>query len=142
MHFNEVLTKKGAGNSSVLIDYNDKDLNPFTGVSYYRLKQVDFNGSSSLSDIVPVMFNQTMPVRVIWLSNDAQSQSFKGFLKGSMNEEVFYSIIDMQGRLIFTGQLDASEGIFTIPQVPEASGVYSVRFSTQSGFNQVLKVVK
>jgi len=142
VHFNEVLTKKGAGNSSVLIDYNDKDLDPFTGVSYYRLKQVDFNGSSSLSDIVPVMFNKTMPVRVIWLTNDPQSKSFRGFLKGSISEEVFYSIIDMQGRLVFTGQLDASEGIFTIPQVPEASGVYSVRFSTQSGFNQVLKVVK
>jgi hypothetical protein len=59
-----------------------------------------------------------------------------------MSEEVIYSIIDMQGRLVASGKLDVKEGIFTITQVPEASGVYSVQFSTQSGFNQVLKVVK
>src|SRR5262249_20455932 len=33
------------GNSSVPLSYFGTDENPYTGVSYYRLKQVDFDGA-------------------------------------------------------------------------------------------------
>lgn len=41
----------GAGNSIQLIDYESVDYEPYSGISYYRLKQTDFNGLASYSGI-------------------------------------------------------------------------------------------
>ncbi len=50
----EVLRLPGAGTSSQRIDYSSVDTDPFYGLSYYRLKQTDFDGSYSYSYTVPV----------------------------------------------------------------------------------------
>jgi hypothetical protein len=52
----EVLVVNGAGNSNQMIEYYDTDYEPLEGISYYRLKQTDFNGDFSFSNIVPVRF--------------------------------------------------------------------------------------
>jgi hypothetical protein len=57
--FTQVLTKKGAGYSSQVINYQDQDIEPYQGISYYRLKQVDYDGKFSYSDIIPVSFRRT-----------------------------------------------------------------------------------
>jgi hypothetical protein len=41
----------GSGNSSSNLTYSAKDNSPFIGVSYYRLKQTDFNGQQTFSEI-------------------------------------------------------------------------------------------
>ena len=41
----------GMGNSSIAHYYNTFDSSPLVGVSYYRLKQTDFNGEFTYSDI-------------------------------------------------------------------------------------------
>lgn len=50
---------KGAGTSTKAHDYSIIDENPMLGVSYYRLKQVDFDGTSSYSEIRRVENNGT-----------------------------------------------------------------------------------
>jgi hypothetical protein len=51
----EGLTKvEGAGNSTSVIDYTYYDNHPLEGVSYYRLKQTDFDGNFEYSDIVSI----------------------------------------------------------------------------------------
>lgn len=40
----EVITQKGAGNSSSALNYWAEDHHPYLGISYYRLKQTDFDG--------------------------------------------------------------------------------------------------
>lgn len=48
----ELLEKvNGAGNSVELLSYETYDFNPYPGSNYYRLKQVDFDGKSSYSEI-------------------------------------------------------------------------------------------
>lgn len=42
---------EGANNSIELIAYSTIDTNPIKGVSYYRLKQTDYNGTFTYSDI-------------------------------------------------------------------------------------------
>ena len=44
----------GAGNSSVLVNYSTTDYEPYLGVSYYRLKQTDYNGDYDYSDIITI----------------------------------------------------------------------------------------
>lgn len=60
LHFWEhVWTVSAAGNSSSQIGYQGVDLNPLTGVSYYRLRQVDLDGREILSTVVSVDFRQS-----------------------------------------------------------------------------------
>lgn len=52
-----LLEKVGAkGNSFELENYHAMDGQPFYGVNYYRLKQVDFNGDYKYSDIIDLYF--------------------------------------------------------------------------------------
>ncbi len=44
--FEDINHINGAGNSSVINNYETIDLSPFYGTSYYRLKQTDYNGKS------------------------------------------------------------------------------------------------
>lgn len=52
--FKEVSIVSGAGNSTATLRYATKDLQPLTGTSYYRLKQVDYDGQFTYSKLVPV----------------------------------------------------------------------------------------
>lgn len=44
----------GAGDSSIRLYYNFTDENPYPSYSYYRLKQVDFDGGHEYSDIISI----------------------------------------------------------------------------------------
>ncbi len=57
INFTHLLRQSGAGNSNVTKTYYDYDLHPISGVNYYRLKQTDFNGEFSYSNIKAVVLN-------------------------------------------------------------------------------------
>ncbi|MFN8116464.1 MAG: T9SS type A sorting domain-containing protein [Bacteroidia bacterium] len=52
--FVQIAKVDGAGNSLNTLHYSYKDQNPIKGLSYYRLKQVDFNGKFTYSEICSV----------------------------------------------------------------------------------------
>ncbi|ELR71002.1 hypothetical protein C900_03132 [Fulvivirga imtechensis AK7] len=54
-NFQEVGTVKGKGTTEERNDYKFFDLNPSQGVFYYRLKQTDFDGTFTYSDIEKVV---------------------------------------------------------------------------------------
>ncbi len=45
---------EGVGNTQEISDYFSQDIDPLDGVSYYRLKQVDFDGTTSYSSITKI----------------------------------------------------------------------------------------
>lgn len=51
-HFESIGNLKAAGNSMQKLTYNFTDERPLRGTSYYRLGQVDFDGSSTYSSII------------------------------------------------------------------------------------------
>lgn len=65
--FEAVLTADGAGNSSQVLTYAAIDENPLNGVSYYRLKQTDFDGAFEYSKIISIsMGKQTNSVYTVY----------------------------------------------------------------------------
>jgi hypothetical protein len=53
-NFKSIGTVAGAGDSNAELKYSFVDANPFGGTNYYQLKQIDFDGKSSTSSIIPV----------------------------------------------------------------------------------------
>ena len=78
-------TVKGAGNSSSIIHYTETDASPVAPVTYYRLRQVDYNKSSEYSSIqrVDIAGSEKMLIQVHpnptteWLYVDGAESSLK-----------------------------------------------------------------
>jgi hypothetical protein len=47
----------GHGNSNFAVNYTHKDSSPVQGLLYYRIRQIDFNGHSELSEVVAVRYH-------------------------------------------------------------------------------------
>ncbi len=55
--FSAIAVQAGQGNAYLPFSYTAYDYKPNTGVNYYRLKQVDNNGTESFSEVKAVKFN-------------------------------------------------------------------------------------
>ena len=62
--FEAIAMISGNGNSTELTKYIHMDQNPQNGMNYYRLKQTDFDGSFSYSDIETVKFEKDATIKV------------------------------------------------------------------------------
>ncbi len=60
-NWEEILNIDGANNSNEIINYSEIDFNPLIGVSYYRLKQTDYDGTYSYSNVEVVNFDNNVP---------------------------------------------------------------------------------
>ncbi|WP_276498485.1 T9SS type A sorting domain-containing protein [Pontibacter litorisediminis] len=54
--FSQIGEVQGHGNSSIRLNYSFTDTNPAEGVNYYRLRQVDFDGTTETSKVVALQF--------------------------------------------------------------------------------------
>jgi hypothetical protein len=64
--FTEVARVQGVGNSIESNDYSITDESPYNGMNYYRMRQTDFDGTTSFSQIVGVEFNDILPEIAIY----------------------------------------------------------------------------
>jgi Ice-binding-like/Secretion system C-terminal sorting domain len=53
-NWQNIKTVEGAGNSSLVHDYTFTDMLPIEAISYYRLKQTDFDGNTNYGNIIQV----------------------------------------------------------------------------------------
>ncbi|HQQ13473.1 MAG TPA: hypothetical protein PK855_09935, partial [Bacteroidales bacterium] len=53
--FNTIATIPGAGNSNIAVEYSFLDENSETGTTYYRIRQVDYDGKESFSKVLSVI---------------------------------------------------------------------------------------
>lgn len=88
-----ISTIDGAGNSNSEINYNSIDTDPMPGVSYYRLKQTDFDGKYEYSPVRSVNFNTRKVIEVYPNPFDSQLT-----LKGGNYELEMISIFNMIGK--------------------------------------------
>ena len=101
--FNFIGRVEGNGNSQQMETYSLLHHHPKSGVNYYRLKQVDFNGEFEYSEISAVTIeSQEMliypnPVKNI-LRVQVKSQND--------HDEVTYEVIDQMGKTIKAGQIN------------------------------------
>jgi hypothetical protein len=63
-HWEELESIDGAGNSAVRLNYSYIDQFPYAGMSYYRIRQTDFDGTSAHSDIRQVTIETLLSTKV------------------------------------------------------------------------------
>jgi len=126
----KVNTQALNGNSSTTLNYTAVDPNPYTGLSYYRLKQTDLDGHDSYSRIVPVNFDKQQAVSVY--PNPTRGTLYIGGV--DVNEtSLKVDWFDVSGRLLASETVPVYGGIATLnPHFN--NGVYLLRFLSGGNF--------
>jgi hypothetical protein len=106
--FETLATREGTGTTISTTNYIEKDLNPFDGISYYRLKQNDHNGRYSYSAIVSVDRNQTWDSEVLVFPNPSD-ENISLIVKGFEKQALELVITDAMGRLCVSYNINVME---------------------------------
>ena len=97
-HFESIGKVTGAGNTTLTQHYGLVDRNAANGVNYYRLKQVDFDGKFTYSQVVAVKVTRINALLKVY-PNPAINQITAEY-KGFANTKVQVQLIDNYGRTI------------------------------------------
>lgn len=118
----------GQGNSNLLVDYQYIDSQPFWGLAYYRLKQVDFDGAYSFSSIKTIDISSSPKQKVIIFPNPAMnSLTIQGI---RLDKEIQgIQILDVLGRN-FTSKVhflnvESNSGEIEVVNLPK--GIYFIK---------------
>ena len=132
--FEPLMIKKAAGNSLGNIKYSNVDDNPLSGVSYYRLKQTDFNGTFTYSQIESVSLNKNEKIEVYPNPNE------NGLLKIATSNSNYYEIklVDAIGQIIYEGK--SNNSLTELDLTAFGEGVY-ILFMTSESNNFTRKVI-
>jgi hypothetical protein len=130
----------GAGTSTGLNAYSFLDTNPISGISYYRLTQVDFDGASTTSWTVVFSKDELLEFS---LSPNPTSGVFTVTTTLSHEQDLVIEIRDLLGRVIESDViLDANGAVLKTYSIEEyPSGLYSVLVRTANK-TKLMKLVK
>lgn len=128
--FNEIGRVRGNGTSAVAIAYEFEDKNPLEGVTYYRLRQVDFDGTTAFSSVVSV---ERVFSGITAFPNPASDRLF---VRGANQSSAV--VLDLNGRQVkqvaqVTDGIDVSTlraGTYLL-RVTTAIGTETIRFVRQ-----------
>ncbi|MBL0096002.1 MAG: T9SS type A sorting domain-containing protein [Bacteroidetes bacterium] len=92
----------GSGTTTAPIDYEFIDASPLPGLNYYQLRQVDYNGTPELSNIV-VVLNRSNSISCTLVPVITGKYTLVCAGLSTTN----YSILDMNGRRLSDGSTSA-----------------------------------
>jgi hypothetical protein len=126
-NFEEVARLRAAGNSSTTISYKAVDAKPVTGTAYYRLRQVDIDGTTYDSKLIAVKHLPACSDAHLF-PNPAGDQSM---LRLTATETAMgrLAIADALGRPVSEYEISLEKGLNFIPVdlTKLSKGIYSVR---------------
>ncbi|WP_082780263.1 T9SS type A sorting domain-containing protein [Rufibacter sp. DG15C] len=145
--FVKIGTVKGAGNSNVLRQYRYIDSQPLSGISYYRLKQVDIDQAYEYSKVIAVKGVQSNSnLEADLFPNPVTEKHILVRLKnhGQNNTPVTFVITDLTGKTVMTKALNPSlqEERVELPIQALKQGMYMVSISSGDATSQQRIVIQ
>ncbi len=138
-NFQPILFKEGAGDSNSIAHYAVTDREPLTGRSYYRLKQTDFDGSFTYSQIVSIT-NTIDPSKDLTFKN-VLTPGEEFLVKKNGLEIQRVTLFDLNGVQIANWEIDSPNDQFRL-RLPQSlnAGIQLLRFEGK-GFALTRKVM-
>jgi fibronectin-binding autotransporter adhesin len=142
--FADVQQVAAQGNTLTRHDYATVDTKPLPGTSYYRLRQVDKDGTAVFSPVATVRFGdaQATPApTLVAYPNPSAGQHFQVLASNLATTGGTVQLFDNVGRLVLTQLAAVGTAAVTIqPARPLASGLYLVTWQTADGQKLTTKV--
>ncbi len=99
VNFEKLIDVDGAGVSNSLLNYSTIDQYPLDDVSYYRLKQTDFNNDFTYSNVVAVKKDNGIIVKVF--PNPNTGKDLNVSFSNVLGKEIMISLYDNFGKLVY-----------------------------------------
>ena len=129
LNFQKIGETKAAGNSSKPLSYIFVDDNPLSGINYYRLNEIDFNGKTTETPIISVKFVGKTPQ--IAFPNPVSNVLV---LQTDKPEHVI--LTNILGEIVRRGQ--AFETTWSVSDLP--IGIYFLKDVLSSKIERIVKV--
>lgn len=141
INFEEIGRVKGVGNSIVPQNYQWLDKSPKQGLNYYRLKQVDFDGTANYSVLVSALIEVAQKPQVSFFPNPTASWAFVKLLPN--DALLAASAVDAQGKMVapklnIVRQSNGNYGV-NLQSLPQGVYLVTLHTSTQVYRLRVLK---
>ncbi len=118
--FTKIATVSGNGNSTSALHYEQLDALPFKGINYYRLKQVDFDGKYTYSEIIAIENNSMQNIAIDVYPNPSNDLVHIN-TSGSISSLIIYNML---GEIVYSSTGEQSN---TIDFTPLTNGVYIIK---------------
>jgi hypothetical protein len=134
----------GHGTTSMRNDYSFNDYSPIEGTNYYRLRQVDYNGAVTYSQIVTIEFHRgNMTVTNIKPNPTNGEVNFD--FNSPLESTIHVVITDVTGRVVRDEYREIKAGTTLVNTFIDQSGagIYTMIVTEEkSGFRSVSRIVK
>ena len=118
--YSEIGKVHGHGNTSETKHYTYIHETPSIGINYYRIKQVDYDGQSSYSDVASVVYESDGgDVRIY--PNPASSE-----VTISTTEPTSVQVMDMYGRVLINQDISEGQNTLEISELPSGILIFVV----------------
>jgi hypothetical protein len=133
----------GAGSSISTHDYSFTDTNPLPGVNYYRLQQVDFNGTTVYSYAISI----NSPLKSIQASNvQWKGNNLKFSVHSTNSQTMSITLFDVSGRKVLSQSYslsgDGSADEVNINTNDIETGIYFLEIESPNTQPQQIKTMK
>ncbi|MFL5730390.1 MAG: T9SS type A sorting domain-containing protein [Cytophagaceae bacterium] len=135
IHFETIGYVQGAGVSSTVKNYHFTDPSPLSGLSYYRIGQMDFDGAVSYSTMKTISHESSSRVS---LYPNPFSHSLHVTIYSSSPRYLMY-VMDLTGRVLYEKTLEANRENAIAEDLPD--GLYLIKIIMEDG-PKVFKVEK
>lgn len=122
------------GNTSQISTYTFRHITDAAGVTYYRLRQVDIDGTAGYSSVIAVSSENAVQYNL--LPNPGEGVVY--LTGGNTEEQLVVNVLDVQGRIVQTTLYAHSGSSFDLTGMPK--GVYLIQVIS-SGAVQTLRYV-
>ncbi len=125
--WNTIAQINGAGNSSIELAYSSLDKSPNLGMNYYQLKQIDFDGKFSFSNIIGVL-NSEESIEI----NQIYPNPSNGILHYELDNNLTdFKIYDLRSKdLTEQVQIDKESKNIHLQSLPD--GVYFIQLNKKT----------
>lgn len=114
----------GQGTTAEVSTYQTTDGRPMLGDNYYRLSQVDFQGGSSVSEVIRIHFEPGWTISAY--PNPFTEQVH---IEAKDLDEFLWGVYDVSGRQIPVPVIDSSPSYLQLDFSKQPAGIYHIRLS-------------
>jgi hypothetical protein len=120
LRYDPIQTVAAAGNSHLVLNYTTKDSHPLRGISYYRLRMVDLDGTVTYSEVRVV--NTGNNTELAMYPNPAADRTF---IQLNDNKVLKVTVIDNAGRALVS-IIRPTQAVLPVDVSGLAAGLYFV----------------
>jgi hypothetical protein len=124
--FEEIARVNAKADPQATNEYSHLDQTGMNNVNFYRIKQVDLDGTVTYSEIVELTMDELADNDkfVVYPSPAKEATTLRSVV--DLTKDLDFEVTDMNGKVVFSGSLPKESGQVTLPLTGLTAGTYHV----------------